>query len=67
MNKYHNKIERLYSEIGMVHTYNELGVEEIKRIAKEKGYTKIEQLLPLIFDYAFKCGLRRALQILQEK
>ena len=66
-NKFLMYEEQLYKELSEFHTWDKLAQQEIYSFLQKKGVTTIDGMLKHMFDYAFKCGIRRALDLIEVK
>ena len=63
LNKYK---ENLYKELGEFHMFNEDTKNEIITLLQLNNVTTSEGMMQVVFDYAFKCGIKKALKLIED-
>lgn len=63
MNEFHAYKNKLENEMTLQHTYSMETYFEIMKILKKHNITDMDMVMKVVFDYAFKCGIKRALDL----
>lgn len=61
MNKFHQYKEELYLELDKFHTWDENAKQEVIKLLEQRNITTVDGMMKFLFDYAFKCGIKHAI------